>query len=194
MNVNHSRRRFSVATAAVPVASLAGGALLLSSGCTGVMGPPRVAYSEAELNQMLVRRFPLEKRVMEMLDLSLANPRLTLRPEAGRLATEIELLANDRLWGHRWRGQMALEYGLRLERSDNSLRMDNPWVTRLSLDKGASAQVERIGALAIEQVLRDMVIHRLKPEQVERLAQAGYELGEVKVTASGVEINARPRQ
>lgn len=193
MNVNHSRRRFSMAAATVPVATFAGVAVLLS-GCTGVMGPPRVAYSEAELNQMLVRRFPLEKRVMEMLDLSLANPRLTLRPEAGRLATEIELLASDRLWGHRWRGQMALEYGLRLERSDNSLRMDNPWVTRLSLDKGANAQVERIGALAIEQVLRDMVIHRLKPEQVERLAQAGYELGEVKVTANGVEIDARPRQ
>ena len=190
MNVNHSRRRWA---AVVPVATLVGIAGVLS-GCTGLVGPPRVAYSEAELNQMLMRRFPLEKRVMEMLELSLSNPRLTLRPEAGRLATEVDLLANDRLWGHRWRGQLAIEYGLRLDRSDNSLRLDNPWVTRLSLDKAASAQVERVGALAIEQLLRDMVIHRLKPEQVDRLAQAGYELGEVKVTANGVEINARPRQ
>jgi hypothetical protein len=186
MNVNHSRRRWAVAMSAV--VGFTG-----LSGCTSLAGPPRVAYSEAELNRMLVRRFPLEKRVMDMLDLSLTNPRLTLRPDAGRLATEIELLASDRLWGHRWRGQMALEYGLRLDRSDNSLRLDNPWVTRLSLDKGANPQLERMGALAIEQLLRDMVIHRLKPEQIERLAQAGYELGEVKVTASGVEINARPR-
>lgn len=164
------------------------------AGCTGLMGPPRVAYSEAELNQMLGRRFPLEKRVMEALDLSLANPRLTLRPDAGRLATEFDLLANDRLFGHSWHGQLALEYGLRLEHSDNSLRFAEPHVTRFALDKGASAQAERIGALAIERLLADTVIHRLKPEQVERLAQAGYELGEVKVTANGVEINARPRR
>lgn len=170
------------------------GAAVALSACAGLMGPPRVAYSEAELNQMLGRRFPLEKRVMEALDLSLANPRLTLRPEVGRLATEFDLLANDRLFGHSWRGQLALEYGLRLERSDNSLRFDEPRVTRFALDKGASAQAERIGALAIERLLADTVIHRLKPEQVERLTQAGYELGEVKVTASGVEINARPRR
>lgn len=187
MNVNLSRRR-SLSRALVAAAGVA------LAGCANLMGPPRVAYSEAELNQMLGRRFPLEKRVLEALDLSLANPRLTLRPEAGRLATEFDLLASDRLFGHSWHGQLALDYGLRLERSDSSLRFAEPRVTRLALDKGASAQAERIGALAIERLLADTVIHRLKPEQVERLAQAGLELGEVKVTANGVEISTRPRR
>jgi hypothetical protein len=190
MNVNLSRRALAGAVSTFTLAAVTVGL----SGCHSLMGPPHLAYSEAELNQMLVRRFPIEKRVMEMLELSLANPRLTLRPGAGRIATEFDLLANERLGGRRWQGQLALEYGLRLDRSDNSLRLDNPWVTRLSLDKGAGAQVERIGALVVEQLLRDLVIHRLKPEQVERLAQGGYELGEVKVTSRGVEINARPRQ
>ena len=190
MNANLSRRALAGATSAFVLAA----AVIDLVGCGGLMGPPHIAYSEAELNQMLARRFPVEKRVMEMIELSLANPRLVLRPEAGRIATEFDLLANERLSGRRWQGQLALEYGLRLDRSDHSLRLDNPWVTRLSLDKGANAQVERIGALVVEQLLRDMVIHRLKPEQVERLSQAGYELGEVKVSSRGVEINARPRQ
>lgn len=143
---------------------------------------------------MLQRRFPLRKRVGELLELSLANPRLSLRPGAGRLATEFDLLAEERLLGHRWSGQIALEYGLRLERSDHSLRLDRPWVTRLVLDnKSGNPQIERMGALAMEQVLNDLVVVKMKPEQVERLAQAGYELGEVTIGSSGVEIGTRPR-
>ncbi|HEX5686499.1 MAG TPA: hypothetical protein VFY73_20920 [Ideonella sp.] len=187
MNINLSRRRSLVR-------ALAAGAGAALAGCTGLMGAPRVAYGEAELNQMLGRRFPLERRVLEALDLSLANPRLTLRPEAARLATEFDLLARDRVFGHSWRGQLALDYGLRFERSDNSLRLVGARVTRLTLDKGGGAQAERIGALVIEQMLADTVIHRLKPEQIDRLTQAGYELGEVKVTVRGVEIDARPRR
>lgn len=37
-------------------------------------------------------------------------------------------------------------------------------------------------------------LHRLKPEQVERLAQAGFELGEVEVDAAGVAITAVARR
>ena len=191
MDANLSRRHavFKLARCA----SLGSMASLVA--CTGLMGPPRVAYSEAELNQMLMRRFPLRKRVGEVLELSLANPRLSLRAGAGRLATEFDLSAEERLLGHRWTGQLALEYGLRLQRDDHSLRLDSPWVTRLVLDnKTGNPQVERLGALAIEQMLNDLVVVKMKPEQIDRLAQAGYELGDVTVGPNGVEITSRPRR
>ena len=177
--------------------SLALAALLAA--CTGLMAPPRVRYSEGELNQMLARHFPLERRVLEVIELSLANPQLTLKPEAGRLATHFDLQASDRLSGQRWHGEVALDYGLRLDRSDHSLRIAEPRVTafRLQRDDGrlvSSAQAERLGGFAIERVLDGAVIHRLKPEQVERLAQAGWELGELKVDAAGVELGTVARR
>ncbi|HEV8690700.1 MAG TPA: hypothetical protein VGQ91_10420 [Ideonella sp.] len=161
--------------------------------CAGLTTPPHVRYSEAELNQMLARRFPLEGRVLEVIELSLAKPLLTLKPESRRLATRFELQASERLSGQRWHGEVALDYGLKLDRSDQSLRIAEPRVTALSLQRNdgrvaSSAQAERLGGLAIEHLLEGAVIHRLKPEQVERLAQAGWELGEVKVDAAGVEI------
>ena len=73
------------------------------------MAPPRVRYSEGELNQMLARHFPLERRVLEVIELSLANPQLTLKPEAGRLATHFDLQASERLTGQRWHGEVALD-------------------------------------------------------------------------------------
>lgn len=172
------------------------GALVLG-GCTGLMGPPQVVYSEAELNQMLAKRFPLEKRVAGMLDVSLSNPRLALKGAAGRLSTEFDLQAQDRLQGKTWQGHLALDYGLRIEHSDHSLRVADPRVTALTLDRGTgarpSADMERLGALVVEKLLDGATIHQLKPEQVERLAQAGYELGEVKVGDAGVVIRAVPR-
>ena len=58
----------------------------------------------------------------------------------------------------------------------------------------SSAQAERRGGFAIERVLDGAVIHKLKPEQVERLAQAGWELGELKVDAAGVELGTVARR
>lgn len=175
--------------------ALAGLAAL--GGCAGLMGPPQVAYSEAELNQMLAKRFPLEKRVAGMLDVSLANPRLALKGGAGRLSTEFDLQAQDRLQGKTWQGHLSLDYGLRIEHSDHSLRMADPRVTALTLDHGTGSRpntdLERLGALVVEKLLDGATLHQLKPEQVERLAQAGYELGEVKVSDSGVVIRAVPR-
>ncbi len=171
---------------------------LALAACTGLMGPPQVSYSEAELNQMLAKRFPLEKRVVGMLDVSLSNPHLALKGGTGRLSTEFDLQAHDRLLGNAWQGHLSLDYGLRVEHSDHSLRVADPRVSSLTLDRGAgqrpSADVERLGALVVEKLLDGATIHQLKPEQVDRLNRAGYDLGEVKVSDSGVLITAVPRR
>lgn len=169
--------------------------------CTGLVGPPQVSYSEAELNQMLARRFPLEKRVVGVLDVSLSNPRLVLKADGpGRMTTAFDIEAQDRLAGHSWRGYLKLEHGLKVDHGDNSLRLAEPRVRAMMLGQagggdlfGSDAQAERLGKLAIEKLLDGVVVHRLKPEQVDRLAQAGYELGEVQVSDSGVLIRAVPR-
>jgi hypothetical protein len=177
---------------------LAAAAVILAlSACAMWAGPRSVVYSEADLNQMLARRFPLDKRVLDVLDLTLSQPQLSLQPDSNRLRTAFDLGANDRLFGHAWKGRIDVAYGLRLERSDNSLRIAQPRVLAFSLDRDATARpqvpAERIAALIVEKLLDDAVLHRLKPEQVERMAQAGYELGEVRVGRSGVEITAVPR-
>lgn len=173
------------------------GALVLCA-CAALTGPPQVACSEAELNQMLAKRFPLERRLAGMLDVSLSHPRLTLKGAAGRLSTEFDLQARDRLLGHDWQGRLSIEHGLRVDHSDHSLRVADPRVRALTLDGGAGprpgADVERLGALLVEKLLDGATVYQLKPEQVARLRQAGYDLGEVKVSDSGVLVTAVPRR
>jgi hypothetical protein len=170
------------------------GAAAVLSGCAGLMGPPRVHFSEGDLNQMLVRRFPVEKRLLQTLDVTLSRPNLSLRPEANRLATSFDIVATDRLFGQRWQGRLALEYALKLDAADGSLRLAEPRVTELHIDEGVSAQAQRIGAVVIEGMLDGLVLHRLKPEQLQRLADAGLAPGEVRVRPDGVEVTTVARR
>ena len=170
------------------------GTTALLGACAGLMGPPRVHFSEGELNQMLARRFPVEKRLLQTLDVTLSSPQLGLRPEANRLATSFDLVATDRLFGQRWQGRLALEYALKLDGADGTLRLVEPRVTELRIDAGVSAQAQRIGGVVIEGMLEGLVLHRLKPEQLQRLADAGLAPGEVRVRPDGVEVTTVPRR
>jgi hypothetical protein len=185
--IDPGRRRSVTALGLAFVASALGG-------CAGLMGPPRVHYSEADLNRMLGRRFPVQKRLLQTVDVTLSQPSLGLRPESNRLTTAIDIAASDRVFGQRWQGRLALEYGLRLDPSDGSLHLAEPRVTELHLDEGLSVQAQRLGAVVLEGMLEGLELHRLQPEQLQRLADAGWAPGEVRVRSDGVEITAVPRR
>jgi hypothetical protein len=182
-------RRMTVLGLGVTLCSAA-----LLGACAGLIGPPRVHFSQAELNQMLARRFPVEKRLLQTLDVSLNHPSLGLRPESNRLATAFDISASDRLFGQRWQGRLALEYALKLDPVDGSLSMAEPRVTELRIDEGLSAQAQRLGAVVLESMLDGLVLHRLKPEQLQQLADASLAPGEVRVRPDGVEVTTVPRR
>ena len=50
------------------------------------------------------------------------------------------------------------------------------------------------GAVVLESMLDGLVLHRLKPEQLQRLAGAGLAPGEVRVRPDGVEVTTVPRR
>jgi len=185
----HAGRRRSLAVLGLTACNAA-----LLAGCASMMGPPRVHFSESELNRMLARRFPVQKRLLQALDVTLAQPSVGLRPESNRLATAFDIDATDRIFGQRWQGRLALEYGLRLDPADGSLHLAEPRVTELRIDEGVSAQAQRLGAVVLEGALEGLELHRLRPDQLNRLADAGWAPGEVKVRPDGVEITAVPRR
>jgi Protein of unknown function (DUF1439) len=57
----------------------------LVAGCaSGVLGIGEIKFSHAELTERLARRFPLEKSVAGLLDVSLTRPRVNAREESGK--------------------------------------------------------------------------------------------------------------
>lgn len=170
--------------------------LCLLAGCAQLAGPRSVVFSQAELQQMLDRKFPLERRLLEVMEVQVSQPRLTLLPERDRVALELQADATDRLFASAFHGRLALESALRLDPQDGSIRLTQVRVTSFTLEKDGVAPrlpLQRLGAVLAEKVLEDTVIHQLRPEQRERLTRAGYQPGRIEVTPAGILITVVPR-
>jgi len=174
-------------------ALVAGSATLLGlalAGCAS-LGPRNLTLSQADLQALIERQFPRERRVLEVVDLSLARPMVRLLPERNRIATELELSAIERLSGRTLGGRLALDHGLRYEPSDATVRLAQVKVSELTLDVGGtplSAQVARLSGALAERVLDDFVIYRLNDERREALKRAGLERADFVVTGRGIEL------
>jgi hypothetical protein len=185
------RRRGWVASVVVVMLTAA----LLMVGCAALFGPRDVEVSQAQLQQAVERRFPIERRYLELLDVTVAAPRVLLRPEANRIATEFEVLVSDRVFHGQHRGTIVLNYGLRFEPSDNSVRLTNVRIDRFDID-GVSAllrqQLDRVGVMLAEQTLNERPIYTLRPKDVEAVQGHGYRPGDIRVTSSGLIISLLP--
>lgn len=160
------------------------------TGCAAI-GPRHVTLSQSELQALLEKQFPREQRLMELIDMRLSKPVVKLLPDRNRLGTEVELSASERITGRALKGNMALDYGLRYEPTDATLRLANVRVQTMNLDVGGTplaGQTSRLGALLAERLLDDFVIYRVSPERREMLAKAGIASADIAVTSSGVEL------
>lgn len=151
--------------------------------------PRQVTLSESELQRAAERRFPVERRYLEVFDVTLARPRLALSAADNRVASTFDVAVRERLLGARWTGTMVLKSALRYEAADHTVRLQAVRVDDFVLDgSGGVAPVERLGALVAERLLEDAVVYTLPAERVAQLQRAGLRPAGVAVTAAGVEI------
>lgn len=186
-----SRRHFCRFAAGAAVTA----AVIALAGCSTMLdGPQRFTLDESELQRLLERQFPLDRRMLDVLDVTMNTPRLRLLPESNRLATELEVSSRDRVFGSRFGGKLAFDAALRYEPSDQSLRLAQVRVNDLQISGiGAQSQtVARLGAVLAERVLEDFSLYRLPPERAATLQRAGVRPASVAVTRRGVEVTLEP--
>mgnify|MGYP006943118771 CR=1 FL=1 len=163
--------------------------------CAGLMGPPTVTLNERELDQLARRAFPVEKRLLEVFDATVAPPRLRLLPERNRLAAQLDIGLRDRLFGGQWTGQLDFDAALRWEHTDQTVRLaqvrvqDFRLITTGALPRTAG---EKLGAALAERVLEDFTLYRLPAERAQELQRRGVTPSAVTVTSRGVEITFAP--
>lgn len=165
-------------------------------GCAQVLGPQTLTWSEADVNQMLAKRFPMDRRVLELLDVNVTQPEVKLLPGTNRLSTDLHITAADRMFGSVYHGRISMEAGLRYEPADHTIRLMDVRLGNFSLDKTGTAPrvpLQRLGAALVESILDDAVIHRVADEKLARLAQFGYQPEALRVTDRGLELTVVPK-
>ena len=83
---------------------------------------PGYTVSAEQLQQAVATRFPLRYPVGGLLDLNVQTPRLRLLPETNRLATDMVVQAAGTVLGRSYNGTFEVDFGLRYEASDQTIR------------------------------------------------------------------------
>jgi hypothetical protein len=171
-------------------------AMLLAS-CTSLLVPRTVDVSQARLQEVIARRFPVRKRLFDAIDVTVDSPRLTLQPEANRIAVELSLDAggSDGVVRSKMSGSLLVSEGLRFEPSDNTVRLVDVRVERFAIDGLPGSwqrQVDRLGKPLAKALLDDEVLYALRPKDIAGLEGRGVRPGELRVTEAGLVITLLP--
>lgn len=150
---------------------------------------------QAELQSLIDRRFPYRRSLSGLLDIALLHPRMRLLPQENRLGTQLDIAVAERVMGTRYDGSMDLDYGLRFEPQDRTIRLVGVRVHRVEfpgVPPAYSQALAQAAPRAAEQLLEGAVLHEVKADQLALLGGLGLAVGEVRVTPQGLRVELVP--
>lgn len=160
------------------------------------LGPLHYTIPQQQLQQALDQRFPYREGLGDLLELRLSDPRLMLLPGRNRLATALRVEVAGQLMADSYSGTLQLDYDLRFEPGDDTIRMTQVQLERLRMNGIPPAYqpaVQQYAPLLAEQLLDDFPLHRLKANEVAMADRFGYTLGSFKVVPQGLEVTLVPK-
>lgn len=158
---------------------------------------PSYRVSAEQLQRVLAQRFPLRFPVNGLLEIRMAVPRLRLMPEQNRLGTELPLDAAGPALRRRYSGVVDADFALRYEASDQSIRAHQIRVNAVRMEglsrDGAQLLDGYVRQLS-EQALLEVVLHKLRAEDLALPTTMGLEPGSITVTPEGLTIGFVPQK
>lgn len=148
-------------------------------------------FSQSQLQTALERKFPFNKRYMEVFDIQLANPQLALDSTRNRVTVSFDATIDNRLFFRQpLTGRFALDSALRYDPPTHSLVLQDPEVKQFDvqgLPSQFSRQLNALGGILSEQLLQDYPLYTFKPEQL-KLAGSSVEPGTITVLPDGINV------
>ena len=192
-------------------ACLVGAAALVAAptwlaGCATPGMPTVITLGQTELDLLLERSFPMTRRMLELLDVTLSRPKLQLVADRNRIAVVLAVQTQERLSARQARLALSFDSALRYEARDATLRLSNVRVQSSALAGGptpdptraaaasqppgevAPGRLARLGNALAEQALENLTLYTVPAERLATLRSLGLQPGAVTVTARGVEI------
>ncbi|MGV8804649.1 MAG: DUF1439 domain-containing protein [Polaromonas sp.] len=176
------------------VLGLAAGLALGLSACSASSGArqPGFTVSPGQLQQALARRFPRRYPLGGgLIEINVQTPQLRLLPEQNRLGTELMLDAGGPALGRSYDGTLDMDFALRYEASDRSIRAHGLHVNSLHLDDLPPNASQRLNAYApalAERLLGEVVLHQLSAQELALPETMGLE-PRITVTPKGLLIS-----
>ena len=164
--------------------------LLLGSGAVGAQDAlPRFTVPLDLLQTEVAKRFPLRYPVAGLVNIDLAAPLLGLLPEHNRMRAQMPVTAAGAALARSQQGNFTVDFALRYEHSDRSLRAHQLKVYRFRFPGLPPEAVEMLNSYApalAEQALREVVLYQLQPKEAAMADLLGLQPGRITVTGQGL--------
>lgn len=156
--------------------------VLALSSCATLLGPRDVEIPLARLQESLASRFPFNNRFLDLLDIRITNPRLSLQPDSNRVLTSMDASVAPPFMNKSWDGNLSVSGQLRVDPARSALVLAEPRVESFNingLDPLYANQIGKVGSLLVEQLLKDMPLYTFRPEEFRH---AGTNFNPTKIT------------
>ena len=153
--------------------------------------PSSVSVTTQKLQEMVARRFPKEFPVAGLLQLQLKAPTLTTVPERNMLNAVIPAELAGKVLKESYSGQLNVDFALRYESTDRTLRAHQIKVNSLEMNGLAPAMSDMLATYAnalAEQALGQVVLYQLQDKDLELADTLGVEPGAITVTPQGLTV------
>jgi hypothetical protein len=160
--------------------------------CSTLTAQPRFVVSKEQLQQVVGKRFPLRYPVAGLLNVEVQAPEIRLLPEQNRLSATMVVEASGAALNRKQAGTFEVDFALRYEVSDRTLRATALRFKRLdfpSLQPMASEMLNVYGQTLSEKALLEVVLHTLKPQDLGMADGLGMQPGSITVTEKGLVVD-----
>lgn len=157
---------------------------------------PRYTVPREEIELAARERFPLRYAVSQLVSLTVQPPRIGLKPEANRLNADMAVQASGPLLGRAYAGRLDVDFGLRYEPKDRTLRAHGLQIRTLDfpdLPPEAALLLSQYAPQIARQSLGEVVLHTLKPEDLALPDGLGLQPGTITVTDRGLAVELVPK-
>ncbi len=166
--------------------------LIWLAGCATLIGPREVKVPLAKLQSGLDQRFPFNQRYLEVFDVSVDKPALSLNPMQQRIQLDFKLTIAPPLTNKRLSAGFSLTGGLKIDSTRRGLMLVESKIESLRVDGvDANGKFGKLGSFIADRIFRDTPLYRYKEEDL-RVAGVQFVPVAVVIREQDVVINLEP--
>jgi hypothetical protein len=170
----------------------AGAALALSPGITAEAGAPRHRISAVQVRDAVAQRFPLRYPVGGLFDLAVQAPELRFMAASDRVGARAAVLAAGAALRRRYPGVLDIDFALRYEPADMTIRAHQLRVVSLQmtgLPPQAGALLDAYMPALTRQTWSDVVLHTLSAQDLSLPDTMGLRPDRITVQDDGLVVS-----
>lgn len=141
--------------------------LTLLSSCASLLPPQEIEIPLSRLQKSAEQNFPFNARYLDLFDVTVSNPRLSLQPEADRLLLGLDARVQPPLVKTSWQGELLVSGALRIDPVRRAVILTEPRLENIKLDAATgsyTSRLARLGTKLAEDLLTDKVLYTFAPD------------------------------